>query len=257
MKPCLYLTSVMHRREGDYPYRFSYPVFSLLLDIDRLTETARRSRLLRIGRWGVVSFRPADHGDRSGTGLRDWAEGLAHAAGVELCGGRIFLLCFPRVFGFGFSPISIWYCEHADGTVRAVIAEVRNTFGEKHAYVMHDEGRAMPWPVRMAAQKRFHVSPFIGGDCRYEFRLGEPAQTLAVAIRQFDRGRLRLTATQVGRALPLTDLGLLRAVIRTPLMALKVMAAIHWHAFRLWLRGAPIYTKPASPKQEVTIHGID
>ena len=255
MNTCLYLTSLMHRREGDYPYRFSYPVFSLLLDVDRLEETARKSRLLRIGRRGLVSFWPKDHGDRDGSSLRGWAERILAEAGVELAGGRIFLLCFPRVLGYGFSPLSLWYCEHADGTIRAVIAEVRNTFGEKHAYVLHEHGLRMQWPVRKTVEKQFHVSPFIGADCHYAFRFGEPGSRLEVAIRQYEHGLPRLTATQLGRALPLNDVGLLRALARTPLMTFKVMTAIHWHALKLWLRGAPFYSKPVAPKQEVTCNG--
>lgn len=257
MEPSIYLTSVMHRREGEFPYSFSYPVFSLLLDIDRIQESASNTKLLRVGRWGLISFWPGDHGARDGSNLRAWAENILGKAGVDLEGGRILLLCFPRVFGYGFSPLSMWYCEHADGSVRAVIAEVRNTFGEKHAYVLHDHARPVQWPLRKAVFKQFYVSPFVGPNCQYVFRLGKPGRKLTVAIRQFEHGRPRLTATQVGDAFPLNDIGLLRALARTPLMTLKVMAAIHWHAFKLWLRGARLYNKPAAPDQEETLDGIN
>ena len=256
MDQCLYLTSVMHRREGDFPYRFSYPVFSLMLDIDQLEETAHASNLLRIGRSGLISFDPNDHGAREGTDLRGWAERKLAGAGVDIGGGRIFLLCFPRLFGYGFNPLSLWYCAHADGALHAVIAEVRNTFGETHSYVLHNEGRSMPWPVRAAASKVFHVSPFIGPHCEYHFRLSEPGRKLSVVIREFEDRQPRLPATQTGRAIPLNDRGLIRALLRTPFMTLKVMAAIHWHAFKLWLRGARFYSKPTT-KHEVSLHGTD
>jgi len=242
----------MHRRLGAVPYRFRYPVFSLLLDIDRLEATAAKSRLLQLDRFGLVSFHRVDHGPRDGSDLRCWAEKVLAQAGVDLQGGLIQLLCFPRVLGYGFAPLSLWYCRRTDGSLRAVIAEVRNTFGEHHNYVLHAAGREMTWPVHARASKCFHVSPLLGMNCDYRFRLAEPGAELNIVIRQSEDGEPRLIASQTGQALPLNDLGLLRALIRTPLLPFKIMAAIHWNAVKIWLRGARFHKKPTPPLHEVS-----
>lgn len=252
MDAALYLSQVMHRRLGDVPYRFRYPVFSLLLDIDHLDEIATRSRFFRVDKPGLVSFYRADHGPRDGSNLRRWADQVLAQAGIDLQGGPIKLLCFARILGLGFDPISVWYCRHADGSLRAVIAEVRNTFGEHHNYVLHDAGRVMAWPAHARASKCFHVSPLIGMHCDYHFRFAEPGAKLKVVIRQLENGTPRLIATQTGRALPLNDISLFRALIRTPLMPFKVIVAIHWNALKIWFRGARFHKKPAPPLHEVS-----
>jgi len=247
----VYLSQVMHRRFGTAAYRFSYPVFSLLLDVDELEQTAARSRLLRVDRPGLLSFYRKDHGPRDGTALRPWAEGLLAGHGIDLAGGPIRLLCFPRILGYGFNPLSIWFCHHPDGSLRAVIAEVHNTFGEAHSYVIHESGRPMSYPVRGSAHKAFHVSPLMGMDCDYRFRFDVPDSRLGVFIRQTSQGAPLLVASQTGRGRPLDDRALLRALARTPLMTFKVITAIHWQALKIWLRGAPFHTKPDS-RQQVT-----
>ena len=246
----IFFTQVMHRRLFPMQYRFSYRVFSLLLDLDALD---RLPRLLSTGRFNLFRFDLRDHGPRDGSPLRPWAEAVLAARGIELAGGRIRLLCFPRVLGYGFNPLSLWYCEHADGRLRAVIAEVNNTFGEHHFYLLADGGAPLDWPLRGAAHKCFYVSPLMDVAGEYRFRLGEPGERLAVLIRQYhDDGRLKLVASQAGQGEPLGDRALLRAFARTPLMTFKVMAAIHWQALKIWLRGARYVRKPKPPQQEVT-----
>jgi DUF1365 family protein len=252
MSASLYLSQVMHRRFGDVPYRFRYPVFSLLLDIDRLEESAARTCLLKLDRFALVSFYRADHGPRDGSSLRRWADNTLAQAGIDLQGGQIQLLCFPRVLGYGFSPLSVWYCRHADGSLRAVIAEVNNTFGEHHHYLLHAAGKAMRWPAHARANKLFHVSPLLSMHCDYRFLFFEPGADLKVVIRQRENGELRLIASQTGNARPLTDRALLRALIRTPLMPFKVIAAIHWQALKIWLRGGRFHKKPVSPLSPVS-----
>ncbi len=242
----------MHRRFGAVPYRFSYPVFSLLLDIDQLQQDAAQTRLLKVDRFGLLSFHRRDHGPRDGSDLRHWAESVLAQAGIDLRGGSIQLLCFPRLLGYGFNPLSVWYCHHRDGTLRAVIAEVNNTFGEHHCYLLHDAGRAMPWPARAHASKCFHVSPLLGMRCDYRFEFAAPGARLRVLIRQSEDGKPRLIAAQTGRALPLSDRSLGRALLRTPLLPFKILVAIHWQALKIWLRGAPFHAKPEPPLKEVT-----
>jgi DUF1365 family protein len=253
----LYLTEVMHRRVGRPAYRFAHPVFSLLVDIDRLDELPRRLRLLSVDRWNLLSIRRRDHGPRDGGDWRSWVESRLAEAGVDLHGGRIRLLCLPRLLGYAFNPISLWYCEHRDGTLRAVIAEVNNTFGDHHHYVLHGHGEPLGWPLRARAAKCMHVSPLIDMDCEYRFRLAEPGDRLSVFIRQFRAGRFLLAASQTGESRPLTDRQLLRALARTPLMTFKVMAAIHWQALKIWLRGGRFHRRLPPPPKEASFHGAD
>lgn len=246
----VYFTRVMHKRLFPVQYRFEYRVFSLLLDIDALD---RLPRLLSIGRFNLFRFEPKDHGPGDGSPLRPWVESVLGERGIDLAGGRIRLLCFPRLLGYGFNPLSLWYCEHRDGSLRAVIAEVNNTFGERHCYLMANAGDPIAWPMRGVANKCFHVSPLMDMGGSYQFRLAQPAERLAVVIRQFDEdGRLKLVATQTGHGRPMTDRALLRAFARTPLMTFKVMVAIHWQALKIWLGGARYFPKPDPPFHEVT-----
>jgi hypothetical protein len=246
----IYFTKVMHRRLFPVQYRFTYRVFSLLLDLDALDQLPAP---LTTRGWGLLRFAREDHGPRDGSPLRPWAEQLLAAHGIALAGGRIRLLCFPRILGYGFNPLSLWYCEHADGRLRAVIAEVSNTFGERHFYLLANDGAPLDWPVRDSASKCFYVSPLMEVAGEYRFRLAEPGDKLAVFIRQFHQdGRLELVASQTGDGEPLTRRALWQALLRTPLMTFKVMAAIHWQALKIWLRGARYVPKPDPPRQEVT-----
>ncbi|MFP4280829.1 MAG: DUF1365 domain-containing protein [Halochromatium sp.] len=247
----IYFTHVMHRRLFPAPYRFTYRVFSLLLDLDALDQVPG---LLRIGKgFGLLRFAPEDHGPRDGSPLRPWAEQLLRARGIDLEGGRIRLLCMPRVLGYGFNPLSLWYCEHADGRLRAVLAEVSNTFGESHFYLLANGGEPLAWPVRDQATKCFYVSPLMEMGHAYHFRLAEPGDKLGVFIRQFHPdGRLQLVATQTGVGEPLSQPALWRALARTPLMSFKVLAAIHWQALKIWLRGTPYVPKTDPPPPKVT-----
>jgi DUF1365 family protein len=256
----IFFTRVMHRRLFPVHYRFEYRVFSLLLDLDALADTPGqlavgpgRGLLAGLLRPRVFRFDPRDHGPRDGSALRPWAEQVLTGHGIHLDGGRVRLLCFPRVLGYGFNPLSLWYCEHADGGLRAVIAEVNNTFGQHHCYLLHDAGRPIAWPLRAEKLKCFYVSPLMDMQGAYRFRLSAPGDKLAVLIRQFDEhGRLKLVASQTGTGEPLTDAALRRAFRQMPVMTYRVMFAIHWQALKIWLGGARFFPKPELPKQEVT-----
>jgi len=248
----VYQGRVMHRRLGAMAYRFSYPVFSFLLDIDRIAENAAYCRLFSHNRFNLFAFHDRDHGARDGSALRPWVERHLATQGIDLHGGQIQLLCFPRLLGFTFNPLSIWYCRYPDGALAAVLCEVHNTFGESHSYLLHDQGRALRTPVRAAEYKCFHVSPFLPMDLRYRFRLSAPQAGLSVAIRCFSNGALTMAAAQSATALPFSDATLLRTFARTPLMTFKVVAMIHWQALKLLVRRARLFHKPAPPVQEVT-----
>jgi uncharacterized protein len=221
-----------------------------LLDVDRMDELDRRLRLFSRNRFNLVAFHDRDHGSGERGGLRDWVERLLAGSGVRLDGGRIRLLCLPRVLGFAFNPLSLWYCEHRDGSLRAIIAEVRNTFGEKHSYLLASAGRPQTYEGPYDKEKYFHVSPFFDLLGRYRFHFGEPAARMSLRIHETREGTPILEATVVGERQALTDGALLRRVAGMPWMTLKVVAGIHWEALKLWLRGARFHRKPAPPEPE-------
>ncbi len=246
----LYATQVMHRRRVPPLYRFVYRVFYVLVDIDRLHVLDRHLRLFSHNRHNLLSLRDRDFGD--GGGMRAWAEGLLSPRGINLEGGRIRLLAFPRVLGFAFNPISLWYCDHRDGTPRAVIVEVRNTFGEKHSYVLASDHAPFPYEQPLEKDKVFHVSPFFDRVGRYRFTLSAPAARVRVAIHETREGLPILDATLAGERKPLTDGAILGQVLRMPWMTIKVVVGIHWEALKLWLRGAKFHRKPEQTLPKVT-----
>ena len=224
----------MHMRLTPFAHKFRYRVFSLLVDVDGLEETCARLRLLSLDRFGVLSFHRRDHGPRDGGELRPWVEAKLREQGLP-SPHRIWLLSFPRILGYVFNPLSVYFCEDRDGRLQSVLYEVKNTFGDQHVYIAAADGGDTH---RHAVSKGFFVSPFIGMDQTYQFTLRKPAERLALKIRQGDQTGSWLIATQNGARRPLTDRQLLMQWVSHPLMTVKVIAAIHWQALRLWLKGA-------------------
>ncbi|HEX6144319.1 MAG TPA: DUF1365 domain-containing protein, partial [Geminicoccaceae bacterium] len=158
----LYVGKVMHHRLRPFRHRFVYRVFTLLLDLDRLGEVDRDTRLFGVERVRLLSFRARDHGPRDGSALRPWVEQELTAAGLGWRPARILLLAFPRLLGYVFNPISLYYCYRPDGRLGAVVHEVKNTFGGQRAYTLAVAGERAPGePIRQACAKDFYVSPFI------------------------------------------------------------------------------------------------
>ena len=250
----LYSSEVMHRRVFPVSYRFTYRTMNLLIDIDRLDQSNGLSRIFSINRWNFLSFYPRDHlpKDKQDHTLRQWAQLILARFAIQDVPARVHILCFPRVFGWVFNPISVWYCIRDDGQPLAVICEVNNTFGEKHYYLLHGKETDLKWPVHQSHAKNFHVSPFINMDADYEFRIGKPDATATVGIRESQHGELMLVAAVKGKQVAFNTANLLRQSLRVPFQTLKVLAAIHWHALWIWLAGTPFYTKPPAPKNEVS-----
>jgi uncharacterized protein len=235
----LYFGDVMHARLKPVRHRFSYRVMSLLIDLDRLIEANRQSPLFAVNRAALYSFCEKDHGQRDGSSLRAYAERCAAEHGIDLNGGRVLLLCYPRLMGYTFNPLSAYFCYHADGHLALIIYEVRNTFGDIHLYVLpvgaeqiSDAG------VRQQQDKLFYVSPFIEMAMRYHFRVSPPGERIRLRILETDREGPLLAATFSGRRRALTSAALLRSFFSLPLVTFKIVAAIHWEALRLWLKGA-------------------
>lgn len=245
-EPALYQGRVMHQRLRPFRHRFVYRVFSLLLDLDRLEESGRRLRLLAIERPGVMSFRAVDHGPRDGSPLRPWVERELAAHGLGHAARHIFLLCFPRVLGYVFNPLSVYWCYGPGEQLGAIIYEVKNTFGEQRAYVLPvAAGRGAGDPVRQGCAKDLYVSPFIAMAAGYRFKLSPPGERLSVVIQEEVAEGAQLVATLTARRHPLSDRSLARALLGQPLMTYKVIAGIHWEALKLWWKGARLQPRPA------------
>lgn len=250
----LYVGEVLHRRTRPRAYEFVYRVFNLYLDIDRIGETARGLRWFSHNRFNLFSFRDRDHGPRDGAPLRGWIDAQLAAAGLSEAGAHVRLLCLPRVLGYGFDPLSIWYCHDRDGILRAVLYEVKNTFGDQHGYLLPVDGESGA-PANHEADKIFHVSPLIGMNARYRLRVASPDENLAVLIRESDEAGDFLVATLTGKRRALTDAALLRLFFAIPLMSFKVIVAIHWQAARLLLRGVKFHRRPPPPAAPVSTPG--
>ncbi len=223
----------MHRRLRPQHHAFKYRVFSLLLDLDELADLGARSWLFRWNRGGVLSFQDGDHGRGTGD-LRTWLDGLLAREGIVADGARR-VLCYPRLFGYVFNPLSVWFCYTRDERLAAIVYEVHNTYDERHAYVLrvgNDET-----VVRQRAAKDFYVSPFLSMDCTYNFKIRPPRDDVMVAINETEAGEPILTATFSGIRKPFTDAALLGVLLRHPLMTVKIIAAIHYEALRLMWKG--------------------
>lgn len=249
----LYVGEVVHARRRPRRHRLRYRVFSLLLDLDELPVLDRSLRLFGYNRRALFSFRDTDHGDGRVGALHGWVVRQLVEAGVDVSGIRIRLLCYPRMFGYVFNPLTVYFCHAPDGAVRAVLYEVCNTFRERHTYVIPapDGGSGA---IRQSCPKKLYVSPFVPMDCHYDFFIEPPDRRVLVAIHESDGDGPLLTAMFCGEHETLSDRRLLAMLFRYPLMTLKVMAGIHWEALRLWIKGVPVHRhRPADIPVATTI----
>ncbi len=251
MTAMLFSGRVMHHRVRPTHHRFSYPVFFVRFSIDQVESLT--GPLFSVNGFNLFSLRLADYGPRDGTDLRPWIRALLTREGLPLADGEVWLQTFPRVLGYAFNPVSFWLCHDRAGALRAVLAEVSNTFGEHHNYLLaHADGRPIAAGDELQARKMFHVSPFFGvtGSYRFHFR-PEPADSLFRIDYEDESGKLLYT-TISGRAKPLTSRALAEVFLRRPLMTLGIIARIHYQALRLLLKRVNSFPKPAPPSQETT-----
>lgn len=246
---------VWHTRLRPQRHRFVYPTFFLLLPMRTLRERPEASGVLARNRRSALAFYDTDHGDgRSAAqgGALAWLEALLARENITDADGEIWLHCYPRVLGYSFKPVSFWYCHRRDGRLRAIVAEVNNTFGERHTYVL-DQPR---YGQEIVVDKVFHVSPFcpVEGSYRFAFhRSGAHGlQSTRLRIDYHDRQGPLLLTGMGGRLQPLTAASRRHALWHYPLLTLAVIARIHWHALRLWLQRAPFHSKPPPPAQPVS-----
>jgi DUF1365 family protein len=245
----LYPGEVMHARLNPFGHRFSYRVFSMLFDLDRLGEIDRLSPLLSVNKSNLLSFHDADHADRPGESARAYADRLLAEAGMRKRAHRVLLLAYPRIFGYVFNPISVYFAYDEQNRLTALIYAVRNTFGERHSYVAPlQPGELSEAGIRQQRTKIFHVSPFIDLGACYRFRVLPPGRTVRLRIHESERGKPLLAATFVGEARKVDTASLAASLLQFPLMTWKIMAGIHWQALKLWLKGARFHRSPPPPK---------
>jgi uncharacterized protein len=241
----LYVGEVMHARLKPVGHRFNYRVMSLLIDLDRLEVADHQTPLFGVNRPALYSFHESDHGERDGSSLRLYVQRCAAEHEIDLTGGRVLLLCYPRLLGYTFNPLSVYFCYRASGQPALLIYEVRNTFGDIHAYVLPVNSEDVsPAGIRQAQDKRFYVSPFVEMTMRYHFRVMPPKDRVKLRILETDSEGPLLSATFNGHRRILTTKELLRSFFSLPVVTLKVIAAIHWEALRLWRKGVRLVPRP-------------
>jgi DUF1365 family protein len=247
----IYAGEVVHVRMRPVVHKLSYRVFSLLLDVDEIDAAAARCRLFKRNRAAVVSFHDRDHGAGDGADVATHARATFDKAGLPAAGHRVLLLAYPRILGYAFNPLSVFYGFDAEGRLAGVIYEVNNTFRERTSYVVA-AGTRENGTFHQACDKQMYVSPFTPPAARYGFRLTEPADALLVGVHLHDAGGALLRTHFHGVRLPLDDRHLLRQLLRLPLMTLKVIGAIHLEALRLYLKGVPVVRRDPSPRYRVS-----
>jgi uncharacterized protein len=246
-QPLLGIGQVRHERLRPRHHAFVYPSYFVLLPMRSLRAQAVPA--LKRNRFGLLSFHDRDHGE-GGPDALAWLEALLQREGVQDADGEIWLHTYPRVLGYVFKPVSFWYCHRADGSLAAVLAEVNNTFGERHCYLLCGEGLAFGRELRAA--KVFHVSPFCSASGLYRFRFMRTATNLVARVEHDDaEGPLLLTSVS-GELQALNQQSARQAFWHQPLMTFGVIARIHWQALQLWCKRVPFFRKPLAPARFTT-----
>jgi len=244
-RPLLGRGPVLHRRLRPREHRFRYASYFLLLPMRAL----RRQPCAALNRngFGWLSFHDADHGE-GGPDALAWLDGLLAHAGVRDADGEVWLQCFPRVLGYAFKPVSFWFCQRAaDASLAAIVVEVNNTFGERHAYLL--QGPGLAYGQELSAAKAFHVSPFCKTEGRYRFRFLRTGERCVARIEHDDAEGLLLTTSLSGQLAPLSRATARAAFFALPAFSLMLIARIHWQALRLALKRTPFFSKPAAPTE--------
>jgi DUF1365 family protein len=254
MDSAIYIGTLRHRRFLPKRHDFTYSIFMVSLDIDRIPELMSVSPFTSYNRWNWASFYDADHFGDLGYSLRERLARDAQEHGSELPDGRIFLLTHLRYLGYNFNPVSFFYCYDRQGQLKTILAEVNNTFGETHNYWLDEKSRpelghaSLDGSVAKSHQyqfrKQFHVSPFLEMDCEYQWTLTPPADSLVIQTNSLRGGQPLFDATLKLEAQEWSARNLHRALLRHPWMTVKVIAGIHWQAIRLWTKQVPVVRHP-------------
>jgi len=246
----IYNGKVIHRRFKPKEHYFKYNVFSLLIDIDELEIIENKIKIFSYNKFNIISFFDKDHGPRDGTSVKQWVIKNLKDIGIENHKIQIKLLCYPRIFGYVFNPLSVFFVYDENSRLISILYEVKNTFGEQHTYVFKTDDEKV---IINDCTKKFHVSPFIEMECHYYFRVLKPSDKISVIIDQKDKDGKLLYASQDGKATELNEKNLLTSYISHPLMTFKIIAAIHYEALKLWLKGIKIIKRNLKIKNNLSI----
>lgn len=247
-----YQGQVFHARYRPRAHQFRYPVFFMRINL-REWSTLKTTSWFGFDCLRPLAFYQRDHGPRDGSALLPWAQQLLTNTGIADPGGDLWLYTFPRVWGFSFKPVSFWHWHDTRGELRIVLAEVNNTFGERHIYLLQDKnGDAITDRSELSCSKIFHVSPFCDVSGQYRFQPAVNTRFFRMVIDHADAEGEILHTSLSGRPLPFTRQNAVRLLLRQPLMTMGVVFRIHWQALRLWIKGVPFFRKPSPPTVEVS-----
>ncbi|MDC1137233.1 DUF1365 domain-containing protein [Candidatus Pelagibacter sp.] len=247
----IYNGHVIHKRFKPKVHYFKYKVFSLLIDLSELEILDKKVKLFSFNKFNLISFHEKDHGDRDGSSLTSWVKQNLKKNDIQNEGIKIKILCYPRIFGFVFNPLSVFYVYNLQSQLISILYEVKNTFGEQHTYIFKVSKDVNL--IQNNCSKKFHVSPFIEMDCNYFFRLLKPGEKISVIIDQYDKHDKILYASQDGVRSEFNTKQLLKSYIKHPLMTFKIIIAIHFEAFKLWAKGIKLIKKKIKIKNNITI----
>ena len=247
----IYTGTVIHKRFKPKIHTFNYKVFSLLIDLSEIDLLHKTLRLFSYNKFNIISFFNKDHGPRDGSSLKNWVLDNLKKNDIESEDVKIKLLCYPRIFGYVFNPLSVFYVYDKNSDLIAILYEVKNTFGEQHSYIFKTKKEQNL--IQHVCKKKFHVSPFIEMNCVYFFRLLKPGNKISVIIDVQDSEGKILYASQDGVKSELNNNNLFKSYLKHPLMTFKIIIAIHFEAFKLWTKGIKFIKKKIKIKNNITI----
>ena len=249
MTSSIYNGTVIHKRFKPKIHFFKYKVFSLLLDLSDLNRLDKDISFFSYNTFNLISFFDKDHGERDGSSLFEWVKKSLVENNINSENIKIKLLCYPRIFGYVFNPLSVFFVYDNQENLISILYEVKNTFGEQHTYIFKVENNNL---LQHNCSKKFHVSPFIEMNCSYFFKILKPAEKISVIIDQYQLDDKILFASQDGRRVDFNSKELLKSYIKHPLMTFKVISAIHFEAFKLWAKGIRFVKKKFKIKNNIT-----
>ena len=247
----IYIGKVIHKRFKPKVHFFKYRVFSILLDLAEINLIDKSLKIFSYNKFNILSFYDADHGARDGTSLKQWVIKNLEDNHINTENIKIKLFCYPRIFGYVFNPLSVFFIYNEKSKLISILYEVKNTFGEQHTYIFKvTENDNF---IKNTCKKKFHVSPFIEMNCQYFFKILKPSNKISIIIDQYDDEGKLLYASQDGERINLNNKNLIFSYLKHPLMTFKIIAAIHFEAFKLWIKGIKFIKKKIKIKNNISI----
>jgi len=251
MNSCIYNGTVSHTRFKPVKHHLKYKTFSLLIDLDEVEKLDKTIPIFSLNRFNIFSFYSKDHGERDGKSLKNWVIENLKKFKIQHNINKIQLLCYPRIFGYVFNPLSIFYC-YENNLLKAIFYEVKNTFNEQHTYIFKVDGKEN---IQQKCKKKFYVSPFMNMETYYNFKLSSPNNKLFVSIKQSDKEGDLLTAVQTGERKEFNFKQFVINFFKYPFMTVKIISAIHFEALLLWKKGAIYRPRDKKIKNNLSFEG--